>query len=248
MEPPRWANSWARNIHLSIGAFIIALFIAGTAGAVGAQENTSLGTGALVRSASGSDYTALGFDALSSNIAGSSNTAVGADALRSNSTNPSADPDADFNTAIRVAALSAKSAGGDSTRYKRDIRDMGESSDRLMKLRPVTFRYTEDPAGTVRYGLVAEEVARVYPELVTNGDDGKPETVAYYQLPAMLLNELQKQVRENQRKDAQIAALQTQVGSLQKQAARIDGLIARLSALGEQARSTRPERPTAAMR
>jgi hypothetical protein len=151
-------------------------------------------------------------------------------------------------------ALAGKTTGSgnttvpaSSTRSK-DINDMGDASDRLMKLRPVTFRYEEDHADTVRYGLVAEEVARVYPELVTNGDDGKPETVAYYQLPAMLLNELQKQVRENQQKDAQIAALQTQVESLQKQTARIEGLIARLSSLAEQTRRTMPEHLTAAMR
>jgi hypothetical protein len=79
-----------------------------------------------------------------------------------------------------------------SVRFKRDIHDMGEASGNLMNLRPVTFRYKEDPSGTLQYGLVAEEVARVYPELVTYGDDGKPISVAYHLLPAMLLNELQK--------------------------------------------------------
>jgi hypothetical protein len=59
--------------------------------------------------------------------------------------------------------------------------------------------------------LVAEEVAQVYPELVAYGDDGRPQSVAYQMLPAMLLNEIQKQARENRRKDAQIAALQKQI-------------------------------------
>jgi hypothetical protein len=136
-----------------------------------------------------------------------------------------------------------------SARYKRDIRDMGEASDGLMKLRPVTFRYKEDPAGALQYGLLAEEVARVYPELVTYGADGKVEAVAYHLLPAMLLNEMQKQIRENQRKDARIATLQQQlvaqqrqINALQKEAARIDTLTARLSALEEQARTDRAER------
>jgi hypothetical protein len=165
---------------------------------------------------------------------------------------------------------------GSSARYKRDIRDMGEASDRLMKLRPVTFRYKEDPSGTLQYGLVAEEVARVYPELVTYGDDGKAQAVAYHMLPAMLLNEIQKQIRENQRKteqigrltarvaeaeagaerkDFQIAALQQQlvahqrqINALQKETARISSLAARLSAIEEQARATRPERLVATMR
>jgi trimeric autotransporter adhesin len=86
-----------------------------------------------------------------------------------------------------------------SARFKRDIRDMGESSSGLTKLRPVTFRYKTDESGTLQYGLVAEEVARVYPELVTYGADGKVETVRYSELAAMLINELQKQSRELQR-------------------------------------------------
>jgi hypothetical protein len=135
-----------------------------------------------------------------------------------------------------------------SARYKRDIQDMGEASERLMKLRPVTFRYKEDSAGTLQYGLVAEEVAQVYPELVTYGDDGKPLSVAYQMLPAMLLNELQKEMRESRRKDTQIAELQKQVEALQKETARIDALTARLSALEQQARTARPERLTAATR
>jgi hypothetical protein len=132
-----------------------------------------------------------------------------------------------------------------SVRYKRDISDMRDASARLMKLRPVTFRYKEDPSGTLQYGLVAEEVARVYPELVTYGDDGKPISVAYHLLPAMLLNELQKQVKENRRKDAQIAALRRQVESLQDQTARIEK---RLSALSQQTRALGPENLTAAVR
>jgi hypothetical protein len=122
-----------------------------------------------------------------------------------------------------------------------------------MKLRPVTFRYTQERAGPLQYGLVAEEVAQVYPELVAHGDDGKPPSVAYHLLPAMLLNEMQKQVRENQRKDEQIAVLQEQlvtqqgqINALQKEAARIDTLAARLSALEEQARTDRAERLAAA--
>ena len=84
-----------------------------------------------------------------------------------------------------------------SARYKRDIRDMGGRSGGLLKLRPVTFRYKSDPTGALQYGLVAEEVAKVYPELVSYGFDGKPMTVHYLMLSAMLLNELQKQASEN---------------------------------------------------
>ena len=92
-----------------------------------------------------------------------------------------------------------------SARYKHDITDVGARSDGLMKLRPVTFRYNNDPAGTLQYGLVAEEVAKVYPELVVYGPDGKPMTVRYSMLSAMLLNQLQKQTTELRKISIQMA-------------------------------------------
>ena len=92
-----------------------------------------------------------------------------------------------------------------SARFKHDIRDMGGKSSALLKLRPVSFRYNNDPANTLQYGLVAEEVAKVYPELVIYGPDGKVMTVRYSMLSAMLLNELQKQARTNQRQARQQA-------------------------------------------
>jgi Chaperone of endosialidase len=226
----------------------------------GGSNNTAVGSNALGFAINGSsnmtggNNIAIGVNAGSNTATGSNDIYIGNVGLADESnvirigTQQSRTVIAGINQAaifglpVVVNAFGRLGIQASSARYKRDIRDIGDASDRLMKLRPVTFRYKEDPSGRLQYGLVAEEVARVYPELVTNGDDGKPETVANYQLPAMLLNELQKQARENQRKDAQIAALQTQVGSLQKQAARIDGLIARLSALEQQARVTRPER------
>ncbi len=69
---------------------------------------------------------------------------------------------------------------------------MGAKSSALLKLRPVSFRYNNDPRNTLQYGLVAEEVAKVYPELLVYGSDGKVMTVRYSMLSAMLLNELQK--------------------------------------------------------
>jgi hypothetical protein len=82
-----------------------------------------------------------------------------------------------------------------SARFKDAIQDMGAASHGLMRLRPVTFRYKPelDPTGLEQYGLVAEEVAEVYPNLVTCDKDGRPETVRYQLLAPMLLNEVQKQ-------------------------------------------------------
>jgi Chaperone of endosialidase len=150
---------------------------------------------------------------------------------------------------VLINSFGRLGVGSSSARYKHDIRDMGAASSRLMKLRPVTFRYNGDPKERLQYGLVAEEVAHIYPELVTYGNDGKPEAVAYQDLPPMLLNEVQKQARENQRKDARIAELQTQVVAMQKQiktlrtqTARIDALTARLVALEQEAGAAKPER------
>ena len=101
-----------------------------------------------------------------------------------------------------------------SARYKRDIRDMGDASDKLMKLRPVIFQYKDDTDRIQQYGLIAEEVEKIYPELVVDGTDGRPETVEYQVLPAMLLNEVQKERRDSDKKTAQIAVLTAQIAKM----------------------------------
>jgi trimeric autotransporter adhesin len=93
-----------------------------------------------------------------------------------------------------------------SARYKRDIHDMDAASSNLMKLRPVTFEYKQDPQGERQYGLIAEEVARLYPELVSYDTDGKVITVRYHELVPMLLNEAQKQAEQIKHLRAEVAA------------------------------------------
>ena len=78
-----------------------------------------------------------------------------------------------------------------SKRYKKDIEDMGAQSSNIMKLRPVTFKYKEQNNQNLQYGLIAEEVAEIYPDLVVY-KNGEPETVMYHQLPNLMLNELRK--------------------------------------------------------
>ncbi len=83
-----------------------------------------------------------------------------------------------------------------SRRYKEDIHDMGDASARLLELRPVTFRYKkpyDDGSKPIQYGLIAEEVANVFPELAVYNAQGQPQTVKYYLLGALLLNEFQKE-------------------------------------------------------
>jgi hypothetical protein len=85
-----------------------------------------------------------------------------------------------------------------SIRFKESVRDMGEASEVVMQLRPVTFRYREEAAGEgagPEYGLIAEEVAKVAPELVALDAEARPYSVRYHVLAPMLLNEMQKQQR-----------------------------------------------------
>lgn len=111
-----------------------------------------------------------------------------------------------------------------SLRFKEQVQNMGDNSSALLKLRPVTFFYKpeyENGPRTLQYGLIAEEVAKVYPDLVSYGDDGKPYTVRYQYLAPMLLNELQK---EHTVVMAQQEQLQTQLQRIDAQRQEIDGL------------------------
>ena len=84
---------------------------------------------------------------------------------------------------------------------------MGSSTDKLRRLRPVTFHLKTDPKGAVQYGLIAEEVAKVYPELVIRDEAGKIQGVRYDELAPMLLNEVQQLKARVQRQDAQLQEL-----------------------------------------
>ena len=104
-----------------------------------------------------------------------------------------------------------------SGRYKEDIQPMGEVSDRLLALRPVTFRYkqpNDDGSKPVQFGLIAEEVAEAFQELVIYDEEGKPETVSYHLLATLLLNEFQKQHTLMQDQTARVTALEEQAAEL----------------------------------
>jgi hypothetical protein len=97
---------------------------------------------------------------------------------------------------VYVNSSGQLAASTSSLRFKEDVADMGAASDALMKLRPVTFHYRaeyDDGQRLLQYGLIAEEVAKVAPGLVEYDGDGKPFTVRYHFVNAMLLGEVQKQ-------------------------------------------------------
>jgi Chaperone of endosialidase len=106
-----------------------------------------------------------------------------------------------------------------SLRFKEDVRDMDTVSSGLMRLRPVTFRYQKpfaDGSKPIQYGLIAEEVADVYPDLVAHSADGQIETVKYQALDSMLLNELQKEHKQVQEQAETIRVLEARLAALEK--------------------------------
>ena len=100
-----------------------------------------------------------------------------------------------------------------SERFKKDIADMAAASEALLALRPVTFRYKPelDQAGIPQYGLVAEEVAKVNPDLVVRDEKGEIYTVRYEAVNAMLLNEFLKEHRRGEAQQKEIDALRAEL-------------------------------------
>jgi hypothetical protein len=186
---------------------------AGSLAICAADGNTALGNSTLANLPDGAGNIALGASAglnytgsESSNILiGNQGTAGESDVIRIG--------DPSTQTATYVAGIAGASVSGvpvmvsssgqlgvmtSSRRFKKDIHDMGDQSDVLMSLRPVSFRYKPeyDAEGGQQYGLIAEEVEKIAPQLVAYDDQGRPWTVRYNLVNAMLLNELQKQRRE----------------------------------------------------
>jgi hypothetical protein len=212
-------------------------------------SNTGVGVNALLTNSTGNNNIGIGFSSGNNLVSGSNNIDIGSAAGAAAESNTIRIGTAGTQTAAFIAGISGTtiagadvqiSAGGQlgivvsSARYKRDIADMGERTSGLLKLRPVTFRYKNDQSGALQYGLVAEEVAKVYPELVVYGADGKVMTVRYSMLSAMLLNELQKRTAENQRQADQLTKLSAQVQADHRRIAQLQASNERHQAAFEQ--------------
>jgi hypothetical protein len=183
------------------------------------QENTAVGFAAMFNNTAGSNNIALGLRAGQAVTTGSNNIDIGnfgasgdASTIRigTQGTQTATYIAGIFNSSASGGAVEVSSTGKlgmvlSSARYKRDIHDMDTASSKLLKLRPVTFVYKQDPQGQRQYGLIAEEVARVYPELVIYGTDGKVVSIRYHELIPMLLNEAQKQAGQIKKLSAEVA-------------------------------------------
>ena len=206
------------------------------------ESNTAIGTFAF-SSGGGSENTAVGAGALP-NVLGNFNTAIGwtaGDALTSGSGNiyigsQTHGTAVENDTCYIANIFSQTSASGipvlvsgnsklgtttSSKRFKEEIKPMDKTSEALFALKPVTFRYKKgiDPQGIPQFGLVAEDVEKVNPDLVVRDKEGKPYSVRYDQVNAMLLNEFLKARHQIDAQQKQIDAL---TAGLQKVSARIE--------------------------
>ena len=200
--------------------------------------NTAIGKDALKNNTTGSESTAIGEGALKNSIDGSGNTALGDGAgyrvttagdviaigtLGANVTlscfigniRGIATANAD---AIPVLIDSAGQLGtlSSSRRFKKEIKPMDKASESLLALKPVTFHYKSDKTNRPEFGLIAEEVAEVNPDLVVRDEKGEIYTVRYDAVNAMLLNEFLKEHRKVEEQQATITELKSTRAQQQK--------------------------------
>jgi hypothetical protein len=198
------------------------------------SSNTAVGSGALFDNTGGAFNVALGASAGHNATTGSNNVYIGAllpgVAGESNACYIASIFNQTSATGIPVLINSNNKLGTttSSKRFKEDITPMDKVSEALFSLEPVTFRYKKeiDPTGTPQLGLVAEEVEKVSPALVVRDKEGKPYSVRYDQVNAMLLNEFLKEHRKVQELEAALEAvserLKDQETKMEKVCAQID--------------------------
>jgi hypothetical protein len=126
-------------------------------------------------------------------------------------------------------------------RFKKDIANMENVSEAILSLRPVTFHYKTDTKGTAQFGLIAEEVAKVNADLVLRDEEGKPYTVRYDAVNAMLLNEFLKEHRKVQQQEATISQLKQDLqATAARQQKQIEALTAGLQKVSAQLEASKP--------
>ena len=214
--------------------------------------NTAFGCQAMYNDKDGQSNTAVGYQALYDNKGGTQNVAIGqyAGARITSSLNVCIGAyvggKAGESKTTRIAniyrsAVSARAVYVDSDnklgtlassrRVKENIKPMDKVSEAIFALTPVTFRYKKeiDGTGTLQFGLIAEEVAEINSDLVTRDDEGKPETVRYESINAMLLNEFLKEHRKNEEQRATIEQLRKEVETLVARVEEHDSKIQRVT-------------------
>jgi trimeric autotransporter adhesin len=118
---------------------------------------------------------------------------------------------------VLIDAVGQLGTMSSSRRFKNDIKPMDKTSETILALKPVTFHYKSDSTNTPQFGLIAEEVAQVDPDLVVRDNDGEIYTVRYDAVNAMLLNEFLKEHRRVQKQTQKIQEQETTIAELKKQ-------------------------------
>jgi hypothetical protein len=178
------------------------------------NDNTVDGAHSLTSNATGSGNTVLGFNAGNSITTADNVIVIGENVAGANVSNSTFIGNIFGATATGGVAVFIDSSGKlgtvtSSWRFKSGIKPMDKASEALLSLKPVTFRYKKeiDPAGTSQFGLVAEDVEKVSPDLVVRDNEGKPYSVRYDAVNAMLLNEFLKEHQTVQELKKQVAEL-----------------------------------------
>jgi hypothetical protein len=203
-------------------------------------ENAACGASALLSSTTGDGNTAVGALALSNNTTGITNTALGFNAgfnvttadnvivIGTNVGGQNVDhgcfigeifgQTSSGGTAVFISSNGRLGTATSSRRFKEGIKPMEQASEALFALKPVAFRYKKqiDPAGTPQLGLVVEDVEKVNPDLVVRDKEGKPYSVRYDQVNAMLLNEFLKEHRKVEEQSCEILEQRATITELKK--------------------------------
>lgn len=235
------ANGSATLDHNTTGSENTGLGVSALQDNVDGNNNTAVGLLALGANTHGSGNTAVGWNALASNTTGLNNIAIGAASAGNVATannviciGTNIDGEDISNSCYIANIFNQTTVTGvpvlvnannrlgtlvSSKRFKEEIKPMDQASEALFALKPVSFRYKKDidPAGTSQLGLVAEDVEKVNPDLVVRDKDGKPHSVRYEQVNAMLLNEFLKEHRKVEKLEAAVADLAAQLQKISVQ-------------------------------
>ena len=194
------------------------------------HNNTADGQNALKNNTTGSNNIALGSNAGTNLTTGNNNIDIGNAGMASESDTIRIGTQATHAKTF-IAGISGAAIGGmevrvnqngrlgiepSTKRFKDEIKPMDRASEAILALKPVTFRYKKeiDADRTPQFGLVAEDVEKVHPDLVVRDAEGKVYTVRYDAVNAMLLNEFLKEHRKNEKQEATIAELKAEISTL----------------------------------
>jgi hypothetical protein len=201
-------------------------------------QNSAVGYGALYSNTSGNYNAALGYFAGFNLTTGSNNIDInnrgvagetGVTRIGIQGTQVATYVAGIYGNSVTGSAVVVSSTGQlgvtvSSERFKTAIVPMGSDTSKLGQLRPVSFRLKSDATGTRQYGLIAEEVAKVYPELVIRDQSGRIDGVRYDELAPMLLNEVQQQQSKITAQSETIATQGAQMRTLQERLTTLEGL------------------------